>query len=143
MAAHHAAKRLDASVTTTVASAYMQRGNWESALDCATDQFARAAALTELKRTNESLAIILEIEKTVQMQQNRLLASSVHAYINGDDGKSLETLDELLRLPGPMVSDPESHFIGGRFLAQLGQPQRALDSVSRALDAGYNCHEAY
>jgi serine/threonine protein kinase/tetratricopeptide (TPR) repeat protein len=142
VAAHHTARRLDASATTTVASAYLQRGDWESALACSTDPYSRAAALTELKRTNEAGAVYLEIEKNVQLQQIRLLAFSIRSYLEGDTGKSLETLDELLRLPGPMVSDPESHFVVGRFLAQLGQPQRALDSLSRALDAGYNCHEA-
>ncbi len=142
IAAHHAARRLDASVTTTVASAYLQRGDWESALASATDQYARMAALVELKRTKEALELCLEIEKTVQLQQLHLLAVSTHAYLEGDPGKSLETLDESLRLPGPMVSDPEAHFIVGRFLAQLGQPQRALDALLRAPDAGYNCHEA-
>jgi eukaryotic-like serine/threonine-protein kinase len=142
IAAHHAARRLDASATTTVASAYLQRDDWEAALASATDLYARAAALTELKRTDEALAICLEIEKTVQLPQNRLLALSMRAHLEGDTRKGLETLDELLRLPGPMVSDPEAHFIVGRLLTQLGQPDRALNSLSRALDAGFNCHEA-
>ena len=142
VAAHHAARRLDASVTTTVASAYLQRGDWQSALACAADQYVRGTALSELNRTNEALAIFLELEKTMQMQQNRLLAFSIRSYLEGDAAKSLETLDELPRLPGPLVSDPESHFVVGKFLAQLDQPQRALDCLSRALDAGYNCHQA-
>jgi tetratricopeptide (TPR) repeat protein len=142
VAAHHAARRLDASATTTVAASYLRRNDWQSALACSTDPFTRAVALTELKRTNEAVAICLELEKTAPLQQSRLLAFSMRASLEGDAGKSLEALDELLRLPGPTVSDPESHYIVGRYLAQLGQPQRALDSLSRALDAGYNCHEA-
>src|ERR1019366_4949155 len=39
VAAHHAARRLDASATTTVAAAYLQQGDWESALACSTDLF--------------------------------------------------------------------------------------------------------
>ena len=91
-------------------SAYLQRGDWQSALACSTDPYTRAAALTELKRTNEAVAVCLEIEKTVPLQQNRLLAFSIRANLEGDAAKSLETLDELLRLRGPMVSDPESHY---------------------------------
>jgi serine/threonine protein kinase/tetratricopeptide (TPR) repeat protein len=142
IAAHHAASLLDANVTTTVVGTYLQRGDWESALACSTDPFTRLAALAELKRTNEALAICVEIEKTVQIEQIRLLAFCIHARLEGNNQKSLEALDKFLRLPGPMVSDPESHFVVGRYLALLGQTPRALDSLSRALDAGHNCHEA-
>ncbi len=142
VAAHHAAKRLDASATTTVAASYMRRGDWQSAFASSTDPFTRLAALAELKRTNEAVALGLELEKTTPLQQSRLFAFSIRANLEGDDAKGLEALDELLRLPGPLVSDPEGHYVVGRYLAQLGQPQRAVDSLSRALDAGYNCHEA-
>src|SRR5580658_7394623 len=90
IAAHNAARRLDASVTTTVVAAYLNRGDWQSALASSTDPFSRAAALTELKRTHEAAAICLELEKTAPLQQSRVLALSIRARIEGDAGKSLE-----------------------------------------------------
>jgi hypothetical protein len=62
--------------------------------------------------------------------------------MQGDIQGGLDALDRVLDLPGPFVHDPESHYWIARNLARVNRGERALRSLTRALDNGYYCHYA-
>jgi tetratricopeptide (TPR) repeat protein len=144
VAAHELARRLDPNIRTTVVYTHLNRGDFQAVLDQRGpgDEFAELQALIALGRKPEAMAYFLEFEKTNPMAQLLLYAASRRAFIEGDRTKSLDALDALLELDGPLTRDPESHFWMARDLASLNQPDRALSLLSLTLESGYRCHYA-
>ena len=142
VAAHHAARRLDPGIRTSVVYAYHQLGEFQRVLDSSdcSDTYGTATALAALGRKHEAIAGYMEYEKTAPTEHLRLAALFDRALLEGDAVRGLDALDKMLKLPGPFVHDPESHYWIARNLARANQVERALDSLTRAFDSGYCCH---
>jgi serine/threonine protein kinase len=143
-AAHNAARRLDPNIRTSVVYSYYQLGEYQRVLDSSdcSDPYGTAGALAALGREHEAIAGYIEFEKIAPTEHLRLAAVFDRALLQGDIGRGLDALDQLLDLPGPFVHDPESHYWIARNLARANQVERALSSLTRAFDGGYFCHFA-
>jgi serine/threonine protein kinase/Tfp pilus assembly protein PilF len=144
IAAHHLAKKLDPHVRTTVGYTYFNRCDFQSAIDCCGgpgDGFLKAHSQIALGRNQEVIAAYSEFDKTLPANVASYAVSQC-ALAKGNRQASLEALQKTLELPGPLVRDPESHYWMGRDFANLNQPERATELLSKALDGGYCCHHA-
>jgi len=140
VAADTAARRLDPNVITSVSNSYEILQDYHSALAFANIPWSRGGALAGLGRTDDAVACYAEWEKATAVEQLKHLAAFARYRLQGDRQKSLEELEQTLRLPGPMVSDSESDSVNGRLFALLGQFDRALEFVARSFDSGFNCY---
>jgi hypothetical protein len=131
---------LDRNVITSVSYSYELLLDYRSALEFANQPWTRGGALAGLGRTDEAAACYAEWEKTTAVAQLRHLAVFGRCLLQGDRMKGLEALEQMLRLPGPMVSDSESDSVNGKLFALMGQLDRALEFMARSLDSGYNCY---
>ena len=142
VAAHDRARRLDPHVRTSVAYTFLQLGDFQSALDYSgpTDGYIFLPSLLALGRKGEAIEKMREIEKALP---THLAHGTVAAreWLEGDREKSLEALDRL-EPRGFHTTDPEARFRAACFLAELNEPDRALEYLSLALDSGYRCHYA-
>jgi serine/threonine protein kinase/tetratricopeptide (TPR) repeat protein len=143
-AAHDLARRLDPNIRTSVVYAYIQLGEYQKVLNSgdSSDLYGTSTALASLGRQQEAIAGYLEFEKLPITEQLRLAAVFDRALLQGDRQSGLDALDRLLDLPGPFVHDPESHYWIAHNLARADQGERALRSLTRALESGYYCHYA-
>jgi tetratricopeptide (TPR) repeat protein len=144
VAAHGLAKQLDPQIRTTVEYALLDLGEYEKAIEAAgrANTGVAGQAYIALGRIQEAIEICREAEKFLPLRQLNLWATAVRLSLEGDTRGALELIDQALALPGPLVHDPESPYWVGRALATLGEPARALDQLSIALDKGFRCHYA-
>jgi tetratricopeptide (TPR) repeat protein len=145
VAAHGLANRLDPHVRTTVAYSYLRLGDFRTAIDHCDgpgDGFVKGWSLLSLGRKEEAIALNLEAEKIAPTTQLKLWIASERAFWEGDRQKSLEALEQVLDLAGPIVHDPEGRYWIARDFANLNETERALRLLSLALDDGYRCHYA-
>jgi tetratricopeptide (TPR) repeat protein len=138
IAAHHQAKRLDIHVRTSVAYSYLQLGEFQTALDLCptlTDFFVVAPSLEALGRVQEAIALAKEFEKTT-LEPFRYAFVVYRACLEGDYRTALKASGRF------QLDDPEARFYTACLMAKMNQPERALESLSLALDNGYRCHHA-
>ncbi len=139
VAADDRAKQLDPHVRTSVAYTYLHLGQFQKALDhcpSPTDFFVMAPSLEALGRLQEAIALARELEKTTPEPFRRAFVV-YRACLEGDYSAARKAIERTLPL-----SDPEARFYTACLLAKMNQPERALKSLSLALDGGYCCHHA-
>ncbi|HEV2174199.1 MAG TPA: hypothetical protein VGR71_11555, partial [Nitrospira sp.] len=139
IAAHDQAKRLDNSVRTSVAYTYLQKGEFQTALDLCptpTDFFVVAPSLEALGRVQEAIALAKEFEKTAP-EPFRYAFVVYRTCLEGDNATALKASERTLTL-----EDPEARFYTACLFAKMNEPERALKLLSLALDNGYRCHHA-
>jgi hypothetical protein len=146
VAAHHRAKELDPLIPTTVPFSYLCLGEFAKALaSCGPgpDHFVRYASLLALGKTPEAREALRAIENLPGVvPQVRQWAISLQACLDGDLAHGCELLDQALGTEGPMLRDPKTGLWVAFDFANMGQPEQALDRISRGLDLGYRCHDA-
>jgi serine/threonine protein kinase len=142
VAAHNRARRLDPNIRTAVVPSYIQLGNYQRVLDAAdlADFTSPPYALAELGREQEAISSYLEVEKHAPNEHVRLISVVFRTPLEGDTRRTLEALDQLLRLPDGFVYDPEPHFWIGRTLAKANLTEQAFNSLMRAFDGGCYFH---
>jgi serine/threonine protein kinase len=142
VAAHNRARRLDPHIRTAVVPSYLQLGNYQEVLDAAdlADFTSPPYALAELGREQDAISSYREVEKHAPNEHVRLISVIFRAPLEGDTGRALEALDQLLRLPDGFVYDPEPHFWIGRTLAKAKLTEQAVNSLRQAFEGGCYFH---
>ncbi|MBZ5611367.1 MAG: protein kinase [Acidobacteriia bacterium] len=141
LAAHQQARRLDPKIPTTVVHTYFLLGDYQSALEASQDDFgyATAVSLAMLGRTSEAIALLKEREQPAPRRLARLFMTALRTMLEGDRRACLEASDELMR---GTFRDPEGWYHGARQLAYLGEIERALLALSRAVQWNFSCFTA-
>jgi serine/threonine protein kinase len=140
VAAYARARALDRNVKTSVSFTFRYLDDIPAALEhgASVDEYATNLAWAPAGREEEAISGLRDREKANppgRLRHGVLVA--LRNYLQGERDKSVEAVEACLRLP---FRDPEARFGLGALLAKLNQPQRALETISRALDEGYVCH---
>jgi TolB-like protein/tetratricopeptide (TPR) repeat protein len=139
LAAHQRARQLDPRIPTSVAHTHWMRGDYDCAIE---DPFGAigyvsALALASSGRTKEALDFLASRETRVADTRAREYLAALHALLEGDRVRALDSLDRVTLNP-----DPESLFYVARTYARLGEPERALAVLERVA-AGFFCYSIF
>jgi DNA-binding winged helix-turn-helix (wHTH) protein/tetratricopeptide (TPR) repeat protein len=137
IAAHRRAVEIDPLVATSVLQSYWMSGDVPLAL-AESSKLAggslRAMVLALAGRNTEAIAYLREQEATLPYQRMRLLSRALRTLLEGDRAASLAALDTLLVTTR---NDPEARYFFARYLAQLGEVDRANDVLGSAVFGGF------
>ena len=143
LAAHRHAQRLDPTLTTTVHHTHYMRGEYADALATAghvADPF-EARVLAALGRGEEALAAARRDEsRFAAVPMMRVFSSMLRAAL---EGRKQEGIDAFEQLESFGFTDGEGLFYLAGTCVTLEQPQRAFDTLARAIDGGFLCRRAF
>jgi tetratricopeptide (TPR) repeat protein len=143
LAAHRHAQRLDPTVSTTVHHTYYMQGEYAQArasVENVKDPF-EARVLWALGRDQEALACARrEEERFASVPRMRAFSSAVRAAL---EGRHDEGIAAVAQVESSGFADGEGLFHLAGFCVRLGQPQRACNLLSRAIDAGFLCRRGF
>jgi TolB-like protein len=143
IAAHHRGRHLDPHLMTSVEHTYFLLGDYSKTLDCYGQKvgyYLDCAALVALGENKTALARLRERDRLVgAVGPIQALIRSLRAYVEGDFQeclKAIEIGESLTR------SDPEILYYMARHLARINEQQRAITTLSRAINGGFLCATA-
>ncbi len=143
VAAHRAAQRLDPTLSTSVLHTYYLQGDFTRALDEAhrsSDPF-EARLLGAMGRRDEALAAARREEiRFAPVPLLRAFSAGLRAAL---EGQADEAVAELCRFDASRFLDGEGWFYVAEIYALLEMPERALATLTRAVDAGFLCLPAF
>jgi serine/threonine protein kinase/tetratricopeptide (TPR) repeat protein len=144
VAAHQRSRALDPLVLTSVAWTYRVLGDFQAVLDSsgAWDGLAWVPAMIGLGRRAEAIERLRELEISSPVKEKIPYALMWRAYLEGDVKRAVAALDRATERVPIYKHDPEARFLLAEYLAMFGEPDRALEHLSLALDEGYRCHHA-
>jgi tetratricopeptide (TPR) repeat protein len=135
------ARRLDPLISTSINHTYFMLGDYQRALESSGSDFgfALGLALAALGRTEEAVSMLREREQITPPRLGRLYLTALRALLEGSRKESLEASEELL---SATFRDPEGIYYFARQLSFLGEADRALETLSRAINGGFFCYQA-
>ena len=143
VAAHHQARRLDPTVSTSVHHTYYMQGDFARALDEAhhSNDPVEVRVLWAMGREAEAVRV-------ARREGSRFAASSVrHAFADGlraaIEGRSEEAVAALQPFETIGSTDGEAFFYVAGTYAKAGYPDKAYAALTRAIDAGFLCLPAF
>jgi serine/threonine protein kinase len=138
--AHQEARRLDPLIPTSVMHTYFMMGDYQRALENSGSDYGygTAVVLGMTGRVEEAVAMLRQRELAKPWRLGRLYLTSLRTLLEGKREESVAVSDELMQAT---FRDPEGMYYLGRQLSYLGEPARALDLLSRAVDSGFFCHQ--
>ncbi len=138
--AQQEARRLDPLISTSINHTYFMLGDYQKALESCGGDFGYALGLTlaSLGRTEEAISTLRQREQII-WRLGRLYLTSLRALLEGNRQESLAACDELRKAT---FRDPEGIYYLARQLSYMGEETSALDTLSRAIDNGFFCHQA-
>jgi non-specific serine/threonine protein kinase len=137
VAAFQRAKRLDPSIRTSVAHTYFWRGEFERAIEFDVDDpaYVSAVALVVLGRREEATALCRAARERTPANAHLLqVLAAVSAMSAGDKVAGIAAIDGLLSLP--MFTDPEGLYYWAHASTELGDHDRALNLLEKAVSTG-------
>jgi serine/threonine protein kinase len=143
LAAHRQAQRLDPTLPTTVHHTYYMQGDYAQALAAAgqvSDPF-EARVLWALGRDAEALACARrEEERFASVPLMRAFSTALRAALEGHRDEGIAAIE---RFETFGFSDGEGLFYLAGISVRLGEPERACELLTRAIDAGFLCLPAF
>ena len=142
LAAHNEARRLDPQIRTTVNHTYFMMGDYQRALEASNTDFgyAEGLSLAAMGRGAEALPLLRAKEQLKPGKLGQLYLVSIRALLEGNRAESLAASDELMKAT---FRDPEGLFYQARQLSYLGEPSKAFEMLSRAIQNGFFCYPAF
>lgn len=165
--AQQEARRLDPQIPTTINHTYFMLGDYQKAFDFSGGDFgyAQGVMLAMLGRSVEALSHLRQREygawrlglldspalrvlvegdrpdsrEQVTLRLGMLYMTSLRALLEGNREESLQACDELREAT---FRDPEGIYYLARELGFLGEQDRALEILSRAINNGFFCYPA-
>jgi TolB-like protein len=141
LVAHQEARRLDPLISTTIMHTYFMMGDYQQALETSASDYGYGIGLilAILGRNEEAVSTLRQRELAKPWRLGTLYLTSLRALLEGNREESLETSDELMNAT---FRDPEGMYYLARQLSYLGQAEKALDMLSRAITSGFFCYAA-
>ena len=139
MAADARARQIDPGIDTGIIHTYWLLHRYDDAIAVPgpVKAYVVPAALRELGRTEDARAVIADLE-TKSGNRTPHLAAAVLAFM---DGRHADGIQELVaQTEVPAAPDPELLFMVGRHLAHVGESDRAIPFITRAIEGGYFCY---
>lgn len=137
IAAYRRAVDLDPLVATSVLQSYWMSGDVPLAL-AESSKLAggslRGMVLALAGRNTEAIAYLREQEATLPYERMRQLSRALRTLLEGDRSASLASLDALILTTS---QDPEARYFYARYLAKLGEVDRANDLLASAVFGGF------
>jgi eukaryotic-like serine/threonine-protein kinase len=141
-AAHRAVRRIDPTVLTSVNHTYWMMGDYEKALESTLGGgigYLPGLALASMGRTAEAIDILGRHEAEQEDERPRAYLRSLRALLEDDRPAALAALE----VAAAGLLDGEAVFYLGRTYARLGEEDRALDQLERAVQAGFACERPF
>lgn len=142
VAAHQHACRLDPHIPTSVTQSYFMSGDFRLALETSGGDFGymEALALASLGREREALDLLRNREqRPAQHPLIRFFLSSLRALLEGKSQESLAMSEQGI---AAIRRGGEELFYFVRQLSYLGETERAVFELERAIEQGFFCHAA-
>lgn len=135
--AHARATALEPKLRTSVAHTWFLQRDYlrVAAVKPALFPYIVPLALAEVGRKDEGLSALRELEPKIPTRLRHLISAGRLLL----EGKTAESAASLLRFD---LQDPEALFYGSRHLAKLGEADRAIEWLQRAVDGGFFCYPA-
>jgi TolB-like protein len=144
VAAFHRARRLDPSMRTSVAHSFYMLGEFERAIEHDGDDpaYLTAIALFATGRAEEAAAVCRKGQGR-QLANRHLVfvLDAVMALVEKRPEQGREALARLLSFPA--FSDPEGLFYWAHTFAAIGDLDRAVELLERAVDLGFHCANGF
>jgi DNA-binding winged helix-turn-helix (wHTH) protein len=137
VAAHRRAVAIDPLIATSVVQSYWMSGDMALALaesSKLTGGSLRPMVLALAGRDAEAIAYLKAQEPKLPYERMVRLCVALRALLEGDRAASLAALDWLLL---NAIPDPEAHYFYARYLARLGEVERANDALAAAVFGGF------
>jgi eukaryotic-like serine/threonine-protein kinase len=142
VAAHRRAIELDPLVPTSVVQAYWMRGDVALALAESAKLAGgslRAMVLALAGRADEAIADLKDQEGRMPHAVMRQYTLALRTVLEGDRDAALAALEPLIGNP---TRDPEGSYFVARYLAKLGEIDRANAALAAAVAGGFNASRA-
>ena len=143
VAAHEEARRLDPNVPTSVEGTLLLAGDLERLLAterpanaAGTDTVLKVIALGLAGRRDEARHALEEHKKAAQLSAFHAYARALAAWLDGHPAELLGGVTALGTLR--IMEDPEALFQMGWLLCEVGEHERGLAEVRRAVARGYS-----
>ncbi|MGQ0737169.1 MAG: tetratricopeptide repeat protein [Acidobacteriota bacterium] len=139
VAAYEEARRLDPGMRTSVAHAYLMRGEYPRALQTCVERppLINILALQLLGREDEALKLARMLEQGPFSRVYRLFAGIPRAWLEGQHDEAYRLADQLLAQWAPR--DPCGRYYLARFLATVKHPA-ALPTLRQTVESGFVPH---
>jgi eukaryotic-like serine/threonine-protein kinase len=139
LAAHLEARRLDPNIGTSVVHTYIMLGDYQAALVSSQSNygFDMSVSLAMLGRWDEAIRLLKDNEPPPALRLARLYTLSLRALLEGNRAESIRMTVELL---DGSFRDPEGWYYQSRQLAYLNEAERALATLSQAVNLGFFCY---
>jgi serine/threonine protein kinase/tetratricopeptide (TPR) repeat protein len=142
MAAHAEARRLDPNVETSVEQTVLMTGDTERLLAvepamvvAGADDEIRVIGLGLAGRHDEAVALLTEMGKSPRIAAFKAWTEHLMAWLQRRPEDMFATLSGLSALK--IMDDPEAIFQEGWLLCEMGEHQRGLGHLQRAVAKGY------
>jgi DNA-binding winged helix-turn-helix (wHTH) protein/tetratricopeptide (TPR) repeat protein len=142
IAAHRHAVELDPLIPTSVVQAYWMRGDVALALAESAKLAGgslRAMVLALAGREDEAIADLRDQEGRMPHPVMRQFTMALRTVLEGDRAAALAAIEPLLAMP---ARDPEGYYFLARYLARIGERDRANGALVSALAGGFNIGRA-
>jgi eukaryotic-like serine/threonine-protein kinase len=141
LAAHHRARELDPTVTTSVHHTWWMLREYERALGETYGDigYMPGLALASLGRERDAVAALRWRERETRETSIRLLLASLRALLEGEREESLAALAQVIR----SRLDGEALYYLARSYARLGESEQAVTLLDRSVAGGFVCHQAF
>jgi serine/threonine protein kinase len=139
--AHQEARRLDPLISTSVMHTYFMLGDYQRAFEHSASDYGYGLGmvLAMLGRVDEAISILKQRESSKPWRLGKLYLTSMRALLENNRQESLQASDELGKAT---FRDPEGIYYLARQLSFLGEQDRALETLSRAINHGFFCYPA-
>jgi len=144
VAAFQRARRLDPSMRTSIAHSFYMLGEFERAIEHDGDDppYLTAIALFATGRGDEAASVCRKAQGRQHANSHLVLVlDAVTALVEQRPDQGREALARLLSFPA--FSDPEGLFYWAHTFAAIGDLDRAIELLDRAVDLGFHCANGF